>query len=366
MPDVMGGVETHCEELYPRVLRLANTDMQITVIGRRPYISTSMTYKGVNVVPVYAPSNKYLETIVHTAWAIILSKFKYKADIVHIHAIGPSILVPLAKILAMKVIVTHHGEDYRRAKWNFFAKAMLKTGENLARRMTDRLIVITNAIENRLASLPGTRTDRLRNIPNGIAPQPESGDYRNLLSAKGLQEGRYMVAVGRLVPEKGFMDLISAWKRARSQLNGQKLVIVGDSDHRDEYSTALLAEAADDVVFTGRLPRDSVFSLLRGASLFVLPSHHEGLPFAALEALSCGASVLLSDIPGNRELGLPERNYFPVGNIDALSNALKGDHTVLRPDSLSLERFNWDRIAEATLEVYQELYTPEGMKHAIA
>ncbi len=48
-----------------------------------------------------------------------------KADIVHIHAIGPSIAIPFAKLLGLKVVVTHHGPDYDRKNWNFFAKLLV-------------------------------------------------------------------------------------------------------------------------------------------------------------------------------------------------------------------------------------------------
>lgn len=85
IPDIMGGVETHCEELFPRI---ADRDVDTTVIRRRSYVRDSLTeWKGVQLVDIDAPKKKSYEAIVHTFRAINLAK-KWKADVVHIHAIG--------------------------------------------------------------------------------------------------------------------------------------------------------------------------------------------------------------------------------------------------------------------------------------
>ena len=134
IPDIMGGVETHCEELFPRI---ADRDVDTTVIRRRSYVRDSLTeWKGVQLVDIDAPKKKSYEAIVHTFRAINLAK-KWKADVVHIHAIGPALLVPYAKMLGMKVVFTHHGPDYDRDKWGFTAKSVLKLGERLGCRFAD-------------------------------------------------------------------------------------------------------------------------------------------------------------------------------------------------------------------------------------
>ena len=64
IPDIMGGVETHCEELFPRI---ADRDVDTTVIRRRSYVRDSLTeWKGVQLVDIDAPKKKSYEAIVHT------------------------------------------------------------------------------------------------------------------------------------------------------------------------------------------------------------------------------------------------------------------------------------------------------------
>src|SRR5690606_39980408 len=90
-----------------------------------------------------------------------------------------------------------------------------------------------------------------------------------------------------------------------------------------------------------------------------MPSYHEGLPIAALEAASCGAHMLLSDIPANLDIGLDPANYFPVGDVTALTERLNWDCAAFQVDRDSVRaRFSWDKAAADTLEVYRAALAP--------
>ena len=81
----MGGVETHCEELFPRIARKG---FDVTVIRRKSYVhDTLRQYEGITLVDLETPKKKSLEAIVHTFRAVLKAK-KLKADIIHIHAVG--------------------------------------------------------------------------------------------------------------------------------------------------------------------------------------------------------------------------------------------------------------------------------------
>ena len=145
IPNVMGGVETHCEELFPRI---AEKGEDVTVIRRSNYVSDGMTeWKGVRLVTLPSPKKKSFEAIIHTFRAINKAK-KLGADILHIHAIGPALLVPYAKMRGMNVVFTHHGPDYDRDKWGFAAKTILKLGEIMGCMFADEVIVISDVIKN--------------------------------------------------------------------------------------------------------------------------------------------------------------------------------------------------------------------------
>jgi glycosyltransferase involved in cell wall biosynthesis len=155
------------------------------------------------------------------------------------------------------------------------------------------------------------------------------------------------------VPEKGLHDLIAAHRASRT---GYRLVIVGGADHDSPYARDLIAEAGPDVIFAGVQSRTVLATLYRRAAMFVMPSYHEGLPIAALEAAGEGAAMILSDIPANRDIGLPAANYFPVGNVDRLAAMLAADPASLRADASAVRtRFSWDKAAVETLSLYRAL-----------
>ena len=152
IPDILGGVETHCQELYPRIVKLGH---DVTIIRRTPYLTDNnrdmTTFESVKLIDVYAPRKKSLEAIIHTFLAVIKAR-KLNADIVHIHSIGPNILAPFARLLGMKVVMTHHGPDYDRQKWGFLAKNMLKFGEWCGAKFCHQIISISEVISRLLPS----------------------------------------------------------------------------------------------------------------------------------------------------------------------------------------------------------------------
>lgn len=364
MPGIMGGVESHCDELLPRIKAL-RPQADIIVLGRTPYVSArAVDFAGITIKAVPTIRSTSLEAITGTLSAVIQARF-LRADLLHIHAIGPAIAAPFARLLGMPVIVTHHGADYNRGKWGRFAKAMLRLGEAAALRFARIVICVSPSLRANLAQAYPHAQAELAYIPNGV---PSAGDESDtaaedqanaVLAEHGMVCGKFLLAVGRLVPEKGFDTLIEAVRRLPADT---RLLIVGGSEHRSAYADRLLALADDRIRFAGALPRAAVHRLYAAASTFVLPSLHEGLPISALEAARFGAPLLLSDIDANLDLGLPQLNYFPVGDVTALTERLSQTQPAPPIDGAALcERFDWNLIAADTLSAYDRAL--HGMSH---
>ncbi|MCA9408430.1 MAG: glycosyltransferase family 4 protein [Candidatus Omnitrophica bacterium] len=356
-PNVQGGVESHCEHLYPNIV-LHGGD--VTVIGRKPYLSPQVTeYKKVKIVHKECTTNKYLEAISHTFSGVFEAK-KLNADILHIHAIGPSIMTLVAKLMGLKVVVTNHGPDYVRSKWNLFAKIILKLGEFFGSKMANEVICISNPIAE---SIEKKYKRNVNVIPNGVIIE-DRVESKEFLKKHHLTDHKYILCVGRLVPEKGFHDLIDAFNRitnGQDQLNSWKLVVVGDADHEGKYSLELKDKAKQNpnVILTGTLKGQALREVFSHAGLFVLPSYHEGLPIVLLEAMSFGLSCIVSDIPANRNVGLSEDRHFKAGDIEALAAKIKKYMSVEFSESESKaqiemirQNYDWDHIAEKTVDVY--------------
>lgn len=350
IPNIMGGVETHCEELFPRIANIEETD--VTIIRRKSYVTDTLTsHKGVNLIDIKTPKKKSFEAIIHTYRAIIRAK-RLKADIVHIHAIGPALLTPFARLLGLKVVFTHHGFDYDRDKWGKAAKTMLKLGERWGAKYASEIIVISDVIKSHIEKKYKRTNCNL--IYNGVsAPHKcETDEYFNEL---GIERSKYILAMCRFVPEKNLHHLVEAFSRLNR--TDYKLVLAGDSDFEDEYSIKLKKLAKDNgAILTGFVRGDKRDSLLTNARCFVLPSSHEGLPIALLEAMNYDLPVIVSDIPANLEIGLDKSVYFKMGDIDELTQKLG---TELNRDFKNIKydmtKYNWDTIAVQAMNVYAKI-----------
>lgn len=352
IPNVMGGVETHCEELFPRIARRG---LDVTVIRRSSYVRDSLTeWKGVKLVNIDCPKKKSFEAIIHTFRAINEAK-RLGADVLHIHAIGPALLVPYAKMLGMRVVFTHHGPDYDRDKWGKAAKTILKLGERMGCMFADDVIVISDVIRNLIKEKYG-RTRNVHLIYNGVS-QPEICDYPEYFSELGIEKGKYILGMCRFVPEKNLHHLVEAFAKIRKENPSSdiRLVLAGDTDFEDDYSRRLKTMARENgVVLTGFIKGRRLHSLLTHCLCYCLPSSHEGLPIALLEAMSYGVKVIVSDIPANKEVGLPDSDYFPVGNVEALAEKLR--EVMARPIghvNYDMRKYDWEKIADQVVEIYK-------------
>jgi glycosyltransferase involved in cell wall biosynthesis len=150
----------------------------------------------------------------------------------------------------------------------------------------DRFITVSHFTAAKLIE-HGLPADRTEVLPN-FAPRESVADRSRA------ESGEYALASGRLVPEKGFDTAIAAARAA-----GLPLVIAGDGPDAERLA-ALGADA--DVRLVGRVDRERMAQLRRGAALSLVPSRcDEACPYAAIEALADGVPVI-----GSTRGGLPE------------------------------------------------------------
>ena len=355
IPNIMGGVETHCEELFPRI---AARGHDVTVIRRKSYVCDALSeWKGVKLVDVEAPKEKWFEAIIHTFRAIKEAK-KLGAEVLHIHAIGPALLVPYAKMLGMKVVFTHHGPDYDRDKWGLVAKMVLKLGESMGCKFADHVIVISDVIRKLIAERCG-RTENVHLIYNGV-PEPEVCDYPEYFEELGIEKGRYVLGMCRFVPEKHLHDLVDAYALLKAEHRipeDVRLVLAGDTDFEDDYSRSLKQKARENcVVLTGFIRGKKLHSLLSNALCYSLPSSHEGLPIALLEAMSYRLPVMTSAIPANLEVGLDASCYHQVGDVTALADKIEViANQPMQRIEYDMTKYNWDTISQQVANIYQSM-----------
>lgn len=353
LPGIAGGVESHCEHLYPLV---AAQGVDVEILVRSAYVDPSAAgqWRGTQIRRLWSPRKSGLEVILHTFLGVLYAAVR-RPDVLHLHSVGPAIFTPLARALGLHVVVTHHAPDYEQAKWGWLGKWILKTGERMTMRYANEVISVSRHGASELKRAYG-REPVL--ILNGV-PFIGTTESRAILEELRLESGRYVLHVGRAIPDKRQDDLIRAFGRA--QLPGWKLVLVGNLSGDDEYSARVRKMAAErsDVVLAGFRSGVDLQTLFTNAGCFVLPSAIEGLSIALLEALSAGCVVVGSNIPANHEIELPQGCYFEIGDIDAMATAISTiPRTVPREVWQRLrsrvhDEYDWERIAEQTVRLYR-------------
>lgn len=175
------------------------------------------------------------------------------------------------------------------------------------------------------------------------------------LHTLGVEPGKYILAVGRITPEKGFGFLIDAYKRLG--MKDVKLVIAGGIEAEHSYGEELKQRAKGaDVVFAGFVQGEKLEQLYRNARLFVLSSVNEGFPLVLLEAMSYGLDVLVSDIPATHLVELKKDDYFENANVDKLIAGLQNKLSApSKKRHYNLDAFDWEIIAGKVDAIYHSL-----------
>src|ERR1700704_111167 len=164
IPSVQGGVETHAEQLYRR---LAELGCDVEVLVRTPFVPAGhRSFGTIRLRRIWSPRTSGYEALVHSLLGVLYAGIT-RPDVLHIHAVGPAIVTPIARLLGLRVVVTNHGPDYDRDKWGPFPRWVLRTGESLGMRWSHARIAISRVIEQLIQAKYGQESDL---IPNGAVP----------------------------------------------------------------------------------------------------------------------------------------------------------------------------------------------------
>lgn len=354
-----GGIEIVVKELCTR---MARDGCQVTCYNRSGHhvsgakYDRNIEYKGIRQKSVPTIEKKGLAAVSASFVAALLSALG-NYDVVHIHAEGPAFFAWLPRMFGKRVIVTIHGIDWQREKWQSgFGSKFIRQGEKNAVKYADEIIVLSKRVQDYFKETYGRET---RFIPNGVN-RPEVLKAEQITEKFGLSKDSYILYLGRLVPEKGIRYLIEAFKRVKTD---KKLVIAGGASDTDSFARELkeLAQDDDRIIFTGFVQGQLLDELYSNAYVYTLPSDLEGMPLSLLEAMSYGNCCLVSDIPECTEVIEDKALIFKksdVGDLQAkLQDACDHPENVMRlkkqAENFICEKYDWDDVVKKTLKLYR-------------
>ena len=187
---------------------------------------------------------------------------------------------------------------------------------------------------------------------------------KSVLEKYGIRQP-YFLYVGTLEPRKNLNVLVDAYNtfRQRSGLNRQ-LVLVGKKGWKIDNLLEKIRQSPyqKDIILTGYVAREELPVLYTMSEIFVYPSLYEGFGLPVLEAMSCGARVITSEVSSLPEVGGDAVMYFDPNSANQLANLilqLSFDAPLLKILSekslVQAQQFSWKKTARETLAVLAAL-----------
>jgi glycosyltransferase involved in cell wall biosynthesis len=264
---------------------------------------------GVAIPLLLASLAPYME---HLRWAdVLLGTWAYP------HGCATALL---AKALGKRCVVKVHGSDLN-------VVANMGAARGLMKRIlpgVDAMVTVSRAQGDLLREL-GVPEDRIVLVPNGIDDKlffvRDKGESRDLLGLP--RDGRLLLFVGRLEPQKGLVELLEAFDRLHAAHADVRLALVGEGVSRPEVER-LKAKVGDALIAPGERPFSEVPLWMGAADLVVLPSWMEGTPNVLLEALASGRACVASDVGGIPDVLADPRSgiVHKAKDADSLARAL--------------------------------------------
>jgi glycosyltransferase involved in cell wall biosynthesis len=354
VPASYSGFETCVEQLGQRLVERGH---EVTVYCRSHHIDyEGDTYKGMRLVKLPTVANKYFDTIVHSFLSSVHA-LGQRYDIALYFIAGNSPVTWMPRLVGTRTILNVDGLDWKREKWPELAKKYIQFAEYLATKLPNAYVTDSRVVENYyLERFNSVSTC----IPYGsdvdILPPGET------LAKYGVEPGKYILFVGRFVPENCIHHLVDAFRALETDL---QCVIVGDSSYAEEYVASLKKRAEGDprIIFTGYVFGKGYLELGSNASIFVETSGVGGTHPALVEAMAFGNCVVVHDTAENLEtIGDAGFSYDGRAGAPALQAVLQrlidDPELVARYGECARDyarlHYSWDAVTDDYLRLFEE------------
>jgi glycosyltransferase involved in cell wall biosynthesis len=364
VPTIYGGFERCAEQLG---LRLVERGHSVTVYCRRHFVDPRLhEYKGMKLVSAPTVRNKYLDTLVHTFSGSIHALFQ-PYDVCLYFIAGNSLVSWIPRLAGKPTVLNVDGLDWKREKWPRPAKLYIQLAERLATSLPTVALTDSRVVQKFYKEKYNAR---IRYITYGsevepLGPGPE-------LQKWGLEARKYILFVGRIVPENHVHHLIEAYRDLADNA-GMKLVIMGDASYADDYVKKVHSLATPDTVFTGYVGGDGYRELVSNAYLFVETSSASGTHPALLEAMSLGNCVVAQDTAENIETmggaGLTYSGERAGSGLRVTLQELIHNCTLVqeyrdRAHDHVQAHYSWDAVTEEYLALFYKILAKRGAKRS--
>ncbi len=374
-PRVVGGIARVVHELS-RQLVMQGHDVSVITYreGDTPYEEIENGVKVYRVDNYMIRPQNFIDWIMQLNFNMVSKASELinegeKFDVIHSHdwltcyaakTIKHSFNIPITATI-------HATEAGRNAGIRTEQQKYVNDTEWLLTYEADQVIVNSNYMKSEALRLFELNYDKVKIIPNGIDLEKFDGFERDYAFRRNYaaDNEKIIFTIGRIVNEKGIQHLICALPKILEHYNDAKLVIAGKGPMFDELQDlAYRVGVAHRVYFVGFLQGNDVQKMYKNADVAVFPSTYEPFGIVALESMLAGVPTVVSDIGGLNEIvshrvdGMKSyagnANSIADSVLELLYNQELANQITKNASRKVKELFNWNRIAEMSVDVYTE------------
>jgi glycosyltransferase involved in cell wall biosynthesis len=349
-----GGADKLALELYPRIVKRGH---EVIAYGRiypdEKNIPRFSEFEGVKIISFHTVNKAGFDTLLHSFKATVDIILKNRADIIHLQSGANSIWALLLRLFGKKVIVSQFAMDWKRAIWPWYAKLFYHFSNVLTAYIPNK-VIFDNVYTQEYFEKKFHR--HFNFVPYG-SEVIISNSGSSVFEKIGIEKGKYLLFVGRFIPDKGVHLIVKAFKKIKTE---KKLVLVGGSPTPNDYEKEIRNTGDKRIIFPGYIYGDDTNILIKNAFVYIQPSFIEGLSPVILTVMGLGTPLICSDIVENKFITGDNATHFKSGSIDDLSEKI--NFTLENPEKIMqmaetgkrdiLNRFNWENIADQYIKIF--------------
>ena len=305
-------------------------------------------------------------SLVRLGWRLTQACRADRVDALHVQYVAPIVGPPIVAMIH-DLSYHHHPEWFSKAEGLRFRLTVPWTARRAARVLTGSEYCRRDILST--FRLPEEKVSVSYHRIRSIFAERSRAEVAGVLERLGVRQP-YLLAVGNLQPRKNIPRLIDAWQRLRARHADftPQLVIVGRKAWMfdDILGSARAGAHAGDIVFTDYLPEHELVALYSGAGVFIYPSLFEGFGLPPVEAMACGAPVIVSNTTSLPEVCGEAALYVEPTNVEQLAARILELHRdpdlqrCYREKGLrQAQKFRHSNLIEVTVRAYEEAARPQ-------
>ena len=339
------------EHIYQLLKRLNRNEWEIIICTS----NDGSYWDKFNSLKVLTYNLPLRELSLFIAFKLLAILRKEKPDLIHTHGRGPGLYGRIiGKVLNIPVVHTFHGFHYEDL--SPLTRWLHLTTETFLSLLTDQHIFVSTGEKNRARVVKFLDEENSRIIHNGVDHEyihDLSVIRKTVFKSIGCEDwenNKILGSISRLSPEKGVLNLLSAFASTVKRIPGLRLIIVGGfpEEHRDYYLKAVGLIEKENLSGHVRILgyRQDALKILKCMDFFISPSLSEGLPISILEAFAAEIPTIATEITGNKDI--VRNSVFGVlaepDSVEGLSQAIAKMVQLEQRDRDILKRNAYNRV----------------------